>query len=45
MDGWLELLPTDPGVVVEDVAGAKMGDVVCTARSASALSLCFPETC
>jgi hypothetical protein len=42
VDGWLELLPRDPGLVVEDVAGTKMGDVVCTARAASRASLCFP---
>lgn len=42
VDGWLELLPEDPGLVVEDVAGTKMGDVVCTARAASRSSLCFP---
>ncbi|MGZ6123615.1 MAG: hypothetical protein ACXWLR_01570 [Myxococcales bacterium] len=42
VDGWLELLPNDPGLVIEDVAGTKMGDVVCTARAASRASLCFP---
>jgi len=42
VDGWLELLPDDPGVVVAPIAGTKMGDVVCTARSASRSSLCFP---
>jgi hypothetical protein len=42
VDGWLELLPRDPGLVVEEVAGTKMGDVVCTARAASRASLCFP---
>jgi hypothetical protein len=42
VDGWLELLPRDPGVVVESVQGTKMGDVVCTARAASRASLCFP---
>ena len=42
VDGFLELLPADPGVVVEQVAGTKMGDVVCTARAASRASLCFP---
>jgi hypothetical protein len=42
VDGWLELLPKDPGVQVEDVAGTKLGDAVCTARSASRSSLCFP---
>lgn len=42
VDGWLELLPRDPGLVIEDVAGTKMGDVVCAARAASRASLCFP---
>jgi hypothetical protein len=42
VDGWLELLPRDPAVQVEDVAGTRMGDAVCTARSASRTSLCFP---
>jgi hypothetical protein len=42
VDGGLELLPADPGLVVEKVAGTKMGDVVCTARAASRASLCFP---
>ena len=42
VDGWLELLPSDAGVSFEDVAGTKMGDVVCTARAASRASLCFP---
>ena len=42
VDGWLELLPPDPGLMVEPVAGTKMGDVVCTARAASRASLCFP---
>lgn len=42
VDGWLETLPADPGMTFEDVAGTKMGDVVCTARSASRASLCFP---
>lgn len=42
VDGWLELLPPDPGVAIEQVAGTKMGDVVCTARAASRASLCFP---
>ena len=37
-----ETLPADPGMTFEDVAGTKMGDVVCTARSASRASLCFP---
>src|SRR4051794_40244721 len=26
VDGWLELLPVDPGVVIAPVAGTKMGD-------------------
>jgi hypothetical protein len=42
VDGWLELLPADPGLAIEDVAGTKMGDVVCAARAASRASLCFP---
>jgi hypothetical protein len=42
VDGGLELLPSDPGVAVEGIAGTKMGDVVCTARAASRTSLCFP---
>jgi len=42
VDGWVELLPRDPGLVVEPVAGTKMGDVVCIARAASRASLCFP---
>lgn len=42
VDGWLELLPRDPGLVVEPVAGTKLGDVVCAARAASRTSLCFP---
>jgi hypothetical protein len=42
VDGWLELLPDDPGLVIEEVAGTKMGDVVCTARAAFRASLCFP---
>jgi hypothetical protein len=42
VDGWLELLPKDAGVVIEDVAGTKMGDVACTARAAARASLCFP---
>lgn len=42
VDGWLELLPKDPNLLVEHVAGTKMGDVVCTARAASRASLCFP---
>jgi hypothetical protein len=42
VDGWLELLPKDPGLIIEDVAGTRMGDVVCTARAASRTSLCFP---
>ena len=42
VDGGLELLPKDPGVAMESVAGTKMGDVVCTARSGSRASLCFP---
>jgi len=42
VDGWLELLPADPGVSIEEVAGAKMGDVACTAHAARRSSLCFP---
>ncbi|MGZ3632700.1 MAG: hypothetical protein ACXWLR_09440 [Myxococcales bacterium] len=42
VEGWLELLPGDPGLVIEEVAGTKMGDVVCTARAGSRVSLCFP---
>ena len=42
VDGWLELLPADPSLSIEDVAGTKMGDVVCTARAGSRASLCFP---
>jgi hypothetical protein len=42
VDGWLELLPKDAGIQVEDVAGTRMGDAVCIARSASRTSLCFP---
>jgi hypothetical protein len=42
VDGWLELLPPDPGVSVEVVAGTKMGDVVCTAHAAARATLCFP---
>jgi hypothetical protein len=42
VDGWLDLLPRDPGVAVEAVAGTKMGDVVCTARAGERASLCFP---
>lgn len=42
VDGWLELLPRDPALSVESVAGTKMGDVVCTARAGSRASLCFP---
>jgi hypothetical protein len=42
VEGGLELLPSDPGIAVEGVAGTKMGDVVCTAREASRASLCFP---
>jgi hypothetical protein len=42
VDGFLELLPADPGLVIESVGGTKMGDVVCTARAASRSSLCFP---
>ncbi|HEY6910939.1 MAG TPA: hypothetical protein VI356_16300 [Myxococcales bacterium] len=42
VDGWLELLPRDPGLVIEPVAGTKLGDVVCMARAASRVSLCFP---
>ncbi|OLC72991.1 MAG: hypothetical protein AUG04_07085 [Deltaproteobacteria bacterium 13_1_20CM_2_69_21] len=42
VDGWLELLPADPSVSIEEVAGAKMGDVACTAHAARRSSLCFP---
>jgi hypothetical protein len=42
VDGWLDLLPGDRGISIEDVAGAKMGDVACTVRAASRSSLCFP---
>ncbi len=42
VDGWVELLPADPGLVVEEVAGMKTGDAVCIAHSASRASLCFP---
>jgi hypothetical protein len=42
VDGWLELLPREPGLSVEQVAGAKMGDVAFTASAGSRSSLCFP---
>ncbi len=42
VDGWLELLPREPGIAVDSVGGTKMGDVVCTARVAERASLCFP---
>ena len=42
VDGWLELLPADAGVRVEDLAGTKMGDTVATATSGGETTLCFP---
>jgi hypothetical protein len=42
VDGWLELLPRDAGLVVEPIAGSKTGEVVCAARAASRAALCFP---
>src|SRR5207244_11123666 len=40
--GWLEQMPAYPGVTIKEVAGAKIGDVACTAHSARRSSLCFP---
>ena len=42
VDGWLELLPPETGVRVEEVAGGKMGDVVAICTAGHETSLCFP---
>jgi len=42
VEGWLEILPRDPGLAFDGVSGTKMGDVVCTARTGERASLCFP---
>ncbi len=42
VDGWLDLLPRDPGLSYDGVSGTKMGDVVCAARTGERASLCFP---
>ena len=42
VDGWLELLPDDPGVVIEEVRGGKMGDPVAVVRSGAHATVVFP---
>ena len=42
VDGWLELLPADGGVRVEDLAGTKMGDTVAIVTAGHETTLCFP---
>ncbi len=42
VDGWLELLPKDGGVLVEDVRGGKMGDAVATVRSGPHATVVLP---
>jgi hypothetical protein len=42
VDGFLEQLPSDPAVKVEEIAGGKMGEVVATCRAAGSTALVFP---
>jgi hypothetical protein len=42
IDGWLELLPSEPSVRVEEMAGAKMGDAVAVCTAGHEATLCFP---
>ena len=42
VDGWLDRLPKDSGVKVEEVAGTKMGDTVARVTSGGSVSLAFP---
>ena len=42
VDGFLELLPQDPGVRLEELPGTKLGDVVAICTSGSEATLCFP---
>jgi hypothetical protein len=42
VDGWLDLLPKDAGVVVEEVRGGKMGDAVAIVRSGAHATVVAP---
>jgi hypothetical protein len=42
VDGFLELLPHEPGVRVEELSGSKMGDVAAVCTSGHEVGICFP---
>lgn len=42
VDGWLELLPQEPALRLEELAGGKLGEVVASVTSGHETTLCFP---